>query len=643
MKKHHIAIGSLVAIAFLVSFTLFYFGCGQQGGSGGGGSYYDPGSGGGGSGDPYSNTVTLSSLFDVSGAKAIVSAASSQTSANSIRAKSSSATELLKLLPDGTFKEILSSSYGYRPSISVIEKGPDGSLYVGFSNKLYYSTGSSNGNSDEDKTPTDTTSGGATASSDASSIKPKYVDSEGAAFFKVKTDGSIEVVDSSISGMGSWYNGGGNQSELPAKIVQFDDAGNLYYLASSGDGMDATSVLKKKTTAGTISQIGSSNMAVRDFLVAPDGFVLFHGSNKGNWSIEWLRSIAPSGSPVNNIFYNDTSGGGEYGYLRTYYLDKNGDVYLVGQNLRIVDPVTDEEKKYSGIIRVSLNSSGTPTAVNALYDDNNMYNDTYSTIGDQLTWGYWNGTEQKKFFEMETNMSTPQLPLVLASGVTDASIREHIRSKYQNITTDTLNSITFEGFSPSNGQWIVEALNTLVSANISGTTWATWRSENGLQGVSFGNAKQILFADDGSVYAVMKLDSWTGSSATKGDRVYKIVNSHGEAAISAFTQDSTYKTISRAKCFGNYLIYLASKMGYYKIFKHTLSNPSAPEDMTSDKDNVEIFNFNYNSANGKLMYDVYDLNTNTSYMVEQLITNNVAEEKEAEGYTITDVVPFVAQ
>jgi len=39
VKKYHIAIGSLVLVACLFSFTLFYFCCEQQGGSGGGGGY----------------------------------------------------------------------------------------------------------------------------------------------------------------------------------------------------------------------------------------------------------------------------------------------------------------------------------------------------------------------------------------------------------------------------------------------------------------------------------------------------------------------------------------------------------------------------------------------------------------------------
>jgi len=567
----------------------------------------------GGSGSYVSTTILASDVFNVSGAKAIATASSNTVSTKSLRASSVSVTELIKLNASGEISSVFGSNFKStsHPPISVIEIGPDKSLYVGFEWGVHVKTGTS-------------------------TTEP-YTEKD-VAFFRIKPDGTVEIVDDSIYGVGTWY-GDSNNGELPVKQVQFDSSGNIYYIGRSSG---SATVLKKKTTGGIISQIGSSNMAVRDFLVAGNGMVFFHGSNAGNWSIEWLRVI--NNNTVNNIFYND----GNSGWLRAYYYDNNNHVFLVGENLTLLDQ-DQKQKKYSGIIRVSLDSTGKPATVEALYDDNNMYSETYTTIGDQLNWGYWDPSEMtnKKFFATD-DYNNVRLPLSLEAGVTEQEIRSFIRNKYQKITSDNLESIAFTGLTTLESWNVSKLLNDVVTANITGKTWAKWRQENGLTGIRFGNAKQLAFTDSG-LYAVMKLDNW-GSGSSKGDKLFKIVNSYGSAEISAFPQDSSYKSMSRVRAYTDpnskkeYAIYLSNKVGMYKIFRLDLTNSSSdPVDMTQDKTNVEIFSFNYNADTGGLFYDVYDLNSNTSYLAQQQITSSVATSIiSAEGYTITDVVPFEA-
>jgi hypothetical protein len=599
MKKRSwvLLIGVLVA-------AMFVYGCGKGDVSGGGGS-----------GD-HNDAISASDLFDVSGATAVAMASSSDISTSDIRAsQTSTSTELLKVSAAGEISSIFSEQLGssWHPPVSVIEVGPDGSLYIGFQWGIWVTTDSS---TDE--------SGGKSVS-----------------FFRVKTDGTVEIVDDEIYGVGSWY-GYSENGELPAKQVQFDDEGNIYYLGSGNSG---TTVLKKKTVDGTISQIGNDNMAVRDFLVCPNGFVLFHGSNAGSWNIEWLRVINTSNA-VNNIFYND----GNSGWLRAYYNYVYGGVnyvFLVGENLTLLDE-NGIPQKYAGIIRVALDSTGKPSSVEAIYDDYNMYNETYNTVGDQLTWGYWDPVEMsnKKFFVTD-DYGQVALPLSLEAGVTEASIRSFIRKKYQTIASDTLDTVSFAGTTTvESDRWRINyILDDLVTANISGVTWTKWREDNGLQGIQFGNAKQLVFADSGALYAVISLDNW-GAGTSKGDKLFQVVNISGEAGIVAFPQDTVnyYKSMSKVRAFGNYAIYLSNKVGYYKILRLTLSDPTqAPVDMIPDKTNIEIFSFNYDSSDGMLLYDVYDLDNNTSYLAQQAITSTtVATEISAEGYTITDVVPFTA-
>jgi len=353
----------------------------------------------------------------------------------------------------------------------------------------------------------------------------------------------------------------------------------------------------------------------------------------------WLRVIY-NGS-VNNIFYNDNSAG--YGWLRAYYKDDNNNVILVGTNLTLEDNV-GEARRYSGIIRVRLAADGTQTAVEALYDDNNMYSDTYATIGSQLNWGYWDPSEmaQAKFFAQSSGSTA--LPLSLGTGVSEEGIRDFIRNKFHTISLDTLDSLTFEGRTTSESWTITIWLDDLVSDNISGETWSQWRQDNGLTNVQFGNAKQLLFAESGELYAVMSLDTW-GSSAIKGDKLFMIIDASGEANIVAYPQDTAtnYKSMNKVRLYGDYAIYSSSKVGRYKLFRLDLTDSSQlPVDLIPDKTNVEIYGFNFNPLTGMLMYNVYDNNTNSSYLAEQLITStDVASESSAEGRIIIDVEPFI--
>jgi hypothetical protein len=254
---------------------------------------------GGESSAPYT-PVQVDSLFDVSGAKAIVSASTATVTGSNVRALATSANEILKLTSTGELTSIISLPASQRPPISVIEVGPDGSLYVGFQWGIWI------------------------PSSTRESSR-----GEQAAFFKIKPSGAAEVIDRNIYGVGSWYSYSEN-CELPVKQVKFDGEGNVYYLGTGTSGQ--TTVLKRKTPAGVISQIGNNQMSVRDFYVCPNGFVLFHGSNAGNWNIEWLRLIYKGSTKA--LFYNT----GATGWLRSYYyIPQTKSVMLVGQNLEIKD------------------------------------------------------------------------------------------------------------------------------------------------------------------------------------------------------------------------------------------------------------------------------------------------------------------
>ncbi|MFH1541706.1 MAG: hypothetical protein ABIE84_01280, partial [bacterium] len=561
--------------------------------------------GSGGVATSTTTSTTSAPLFNVSGAVAIASASNSSLSsaglsAMGIKVSDTDANDLMKLTENGSLESILNIQNGYYPNITVIEVAPDGTLYVGFSSQIY----------------------------DYSS----YNYSAQGAFFRIFPSGTYEVVDADIDAIYTWYSYAQN-GELPVKQVQFDDAGNVYYLGYSNDTY--ARVLKKKAPDGTITRIGNDNMYVRDFVVCPNGTVLFHGSSSSSYSVEWLRVINPDSS-VKNVFYND----GTYGWLRAYFKDVNNNVILVGSNLVLLDEDLNE-KTYKGIIRIPL-TDGVPGTPEALYDDYNMYNDSYSTIGSQLNYGYWDPQESEtlQFFSKQSYSTVN--PISLEAGVTEDDVKEFIRNKFQSFTSDTLDNITFEGMATTESWVSSDWLDSVVNANIQGTTWAQWRTANGLDGVDFASAAQLLFADSGAVYAVIDLDNW--GSVSKGDRLYRIIDETGEPSIEAFPQHSSFKSISRIRLYGDYAIYSSSKLGYYKIYRLDLTDNSlSPVDMIPDYSDVEIYSFSYNPVNQMLMFDVYDLSNNTSYLAQQEITETeVASLVEGEGNRLIDVVPFEA-
>jgi hypothetical protein len=227
--------------------------------------------------------------------------------------------------------------------------------------------------------------------------------------------------------------------------------------------------------------------------------------------------------------------------------------------------------------------------------------------------------------------------------VTEASIRSYIRNKFQSISVDDLDSLTFAGQTTDTAWALNTYLDNLVAAHITGTTWADWRTANGLSGIAFGNAKQLVFADDGSLYAVMPLDNW-GSTTTKGDKLFRIVDSTGTATITAYAQHSTYKNMSKARACGDYVVYLSSKVGVYKILRSDLINPSAsPTDLRPTLgENATIYGFSYSATGNLLIYNYYNGDNNISYYCEQPVDSvTPSVERETTGFTLSgDLLHF---
>lgn len=670
-----------------------------------GGGAGDGGSGIENQGQNSSDTTPyVSKIFNVKDAKAVLTVSSAQNNALTKEVSAMTAVEsndILKIDNAGHYQSIIDKVHPtWHLRISVVETGPDGSLYIGLSQGVWiyddtYNTENSD-NPDFTRPPL----------------------GRNVALFRIYPSGKTEVVDPDIQSMANFP----SSSLFPGKTIQFDDEGNVFYLGSSNN----TTVLKRKSIDGKITQIGNSRMEVRDFLIAPNGTILFHGSNQGDWDTEWLR-LYNTDESVTNLYYRD--GGG---WLRAYYVDQANNVVLVGDDLPLGNNQS-QVKRYSGIMRANI-LKGEVISIDSLLDDKNMYQDNGSQIGNQVVYGYWEDGSYHSFFGQDEYSGNVIQPTTFASGLNNEDVMNYIRRKYVNIdqTGDQLDKINFSGLyeerlpvyvekdlfeslrdlmtldekklvdsqytldlnanpnryvysdltpsgsnetnqlvamiftrfwengiidldyvDPSEGLasiWHINGLSEKITRVIQehipeqAKTWQTWREENGLNGVSFSWSKQILVSDLGKLYVVIKLDSW-GSTESRGDRIYQMLDQNGELALVAFKQHSKFKTITKAKIYGQYLVYISNVLGLSKIFKLDLTDPSKePVDLIPNRTNIEILSFNFDPTKNMLMYDIYDLNNNKSYLVQQKLTSgNIEEERTFGSQSITDVVPFVSK
>jgi len=76
--------------------------------------------------------------------------------------------------------------------------------------------------------------------------------------------------------------------------VQFDSAGNIYYLGSQNvNGGSPKQVLRKYVNGNVVSLI-NDNITINDFVVLPDGSSLLYGATAST-NATWLRKLSPAG------------------------------------------------------------------------------------------------------------------------------------------------------------------------------------------------------------------------------------------------------------------------------------------------------------------------------------------------------------
>ena len=114
-------------------------------------------------------------------------------------------------------------------------------------------------------------------------------------FYKFDPDTGLPTcVDPGLTGM-HWF-GGFMQQRYTNPGVQFDSAGNVYYMGYSYTMGSGGAVLRKyNVSTGQITDLINPNAMIQDFAVMPDGSVILVGGTTST-TAQWTRIVGPTGA-----------------------------------------------------------------------------------------------------------------------------------------------------------------------------------------------------------------------------------------------------------------------------------------------------------------------------------------------------------
>ena len=96
-----------------------------------------------------------------------------------------------------------------------------------------------------------------------------------------------------VFGMASFYGMTGGNGP-----IQFDDAGNVYYVGVASQVGGPGSLTLRKRVNGVVSTLMSDNIQIRDFVVLGNGSVLVSGSTTST-NTSWVRKVSAAGALTN--------------------------------------------------------------------------------------------------------------------------------------------------------------------------------------------------------------------------------------------------------------------------------------------------------------------------------------------------------
>lgn len=120
--------------------------------------------------------------------------------------------------------------------------------------------------------------------------------------------------------------------------VQFDAAGNVYYMGSGSSSSGFYSLVLREYSNGSVRNIVNDNVTVTDFVVLPDGTVMISGYTTSTRAY-WIRRVASNGQITNlatgvqstflrmfadgNVYYGTGASGTSGAKVYRYLTEKN--------------------------------------------------------------------------------------------------------------------------------------------------------------------------------------------------------------------------------------------------------------------------------------------------------------------------------
>jgi len=580
---------NLFRITCLIALTFFLMSCGDKDGQDGEGGHR---------GFDSNNDVKVSQLFDISGASAVATGHTEDSG------DESDDNTLIKFLDDGRFVSLFKRiNPDWHIRISAIEIGPDKSVYIALKHGVWVHDDTSLNEDGEIPDFSQSPSG------------------RNIAFFRIYPNGKTVVVDPYIEGVGGYSH---QDDEFTKKPIQFDKRGNLYYVGRTA----GTTVLKKKTPDGTITQIGNSNMEIRGFHIDSKEQVVFHGNNKNDWQSEWIRVFMNDGS-VRNIYYSDGQG-----WLRGYYLNNKDELVLIGNNL-LFGNTPFIQLRFSGIVKIDYQTES--LKMTPLYNERNFWNG-HNHIGDQIVGAHWRDSGDFHFFKLDQWSNQVKFPLSLNSEVTNTDIIQYIRESfvYPPGTNDDFDLVDFNNVDVDDEDELKDFIHNKLPEGAK--SWYDLKHDLHIENMNFSNAQKFFVGTGGGLFAVMQGHSNNGHWANDGEVIFSLLNGEGELDVRAFPQDSRFKNIVQVKIIDNNLVFLAKDRGESRIFSIASDLSSGLEAISPLDDSIEIFSFVYHLARNEIIYDVYDLSNNSTYLLREKLGNGDSVKSEAERMSLTDII-----
>jgi len=578
-------------------------------------------------GSMVSNTTEeggASLTFDIGGASAVagVSSDGSRAISRVIDGPSARLTDgedasLVKVLSDGTIESIMTneSDYGgWKPTVSFMSVGEDGSIYICFEGSIstYF---------------------------DGGNIQVQFV--------RVRPDSTYDVLwpDPSIednydSGqIDTWGALWMNQDPL----IRGND-GKLYFKVAnwSSSGQDDSIYMYDPNTGEFPIKVTPNgvSLSITSFKIDKNNH-LFIQSEGWDGDSRFLRYYTLGSTGFKNIYYSSDQNTWTRGYVTSSPAHPEDFVIINGSGIQDM----------SGIIKATITADATATN-NDVIDFELLYSDTQNGNWINLYKYYNEGWDRKTNLLKQTMSSWAAISFnwvdeVLASDGTSIDSKK-LLAKIQPYFYGA-NSLTTEGetlildgtltkkdsVSGSTEhhelwEWITQYPEDFLRDFFTGTLMKDWLADNGMSNIYFGNIGDMLWLSDGALYGIYD-NSWWGGGESDGTKVLKLLDVDGERDLKVVSLQYGDRKPSKITINGDYLYYRYAVLdsnnqetGLHNLARVNMITGTQEDLLPANSENLEILDYDISEDNNSIYYVGLSPQTNAVYSYKVDLLNGIS-------------------